>query len=208
MLTGRDRRKSISRMWAYVACRWLAIWLMRPIGIIGIIVTTLVASSDAGIGAPANTTDADDCLSAPNSPAPSGEHWYYHTDRAKHRNCWYLRTQSARQTDAHPTSDEVAPAIHPVSTKPPTTAVATSSIADQIKKAKEMITAKLGNSASVEFPDIAAGKAIDSFCGAAEVKGALGETREMPFAVQKNEVYVINGIDDLRASRAIHKICD
>jgi hypothetical protein len=117
-----------------------------------------------------------------------------------------LRAPSARQADARPTSG-VAPAIHPVFTEPPAGELATSSIANQIKKAKEMITAKLANSASIKFPDIAPGKAIDSVCGEAEVKGAA-ETREMPFAVQKNEVYIINGSDDLRASRAIGKMCD
>jgi hypothetical protein len=94
-----------------------------------------------------------------------------------------------------------------VFTRPPTSAVATSSITDNIKKAKEMITTKLGNPASIKFPDIASGKDIDSVCGEAEVKGT-GETREIPFAVQKTEVYIINGSDDLRASRAIDKMCD
>jgi hypothetical protein len=82
-----------------------------------------------------------------------------------------------------------------------------SSIANRLKKAEGMITAKLANPASIKFPDIAPGKAIDSICGEAEVKGA-GETREVPFVVQKDEVYIINGSDDLRASRAIHKMCD
>jgi hypothetical protein len=95
-----------------------------------------------------------------------------------------LRGHSARQTDAQPTS-EVAPAIHPVLSKRTASAVATPSIANQIKKAKEMITAKLRNAASIKFQDVTPGKAIDSVCGAAEVKDALGETREIPFVVQK-----------------------
>jgi hypothetical protein len=184
----------------------MATCVMRPIEAIGLVVATLVALSDAGIGAPLNIAGANDCLSAPNSPASAGEHWYYHTDWTKHRNCWYLRTQSARQTNAQPTS-EVTPAVHAVLSKPPATAGTTPSIADRIKKTKEMITAKLGNPSSIKFPDIAPGKAIDSVCGEAEVRGA-GETREMPFAVQKNKVFIINGSDDLRASTAIHKMCD
>lgn len=112
-----------------------------------------------------------------------------------------LRPRSARQTDA-------PPVIHPAFTKPRASAVATSSIANQTKKAKQMITAKLGHPASITYPDIAPGKTIDSVCGVAEVKGASGETREMPFVVQKSEIYIINGSDDLRASRAIDKMCD
>jgi hypothetical protein len=38
-----------------------------------------------------------------------------------------LRIQAAPQTDAQPTSDKVAPVIHPVPTKPPASAVATPS---------------------------------------------------------------------------------
>jgi hypothetical protein len=34
---------------------------------------------------------ADDCLAAPKSEAPEGSHWYYRSDRVKHRKCWYLR---------------------------------------------------------------------------------------------------------------------
>jgi hypothetical protein len=49
-----------------------------------------------------------------------------------------------------------------------------------------VITATPGSPASIKFPDIAAGRAIDSICGEAEVKGA-GETREMPFVVQKTK---------------------
>jgi hypothetical protein len=69
------------------------------------------------------------------------------------------------------------------------------------EKVKGIISAKLGKAASIKITDIVPGKAIDSFCGVAEVEGA-GESKEMPFAylVQKNEVYFINGSDDRRAA--------
>lgn len=35
----------------------------------------------------------EDCLAAPNAPAPPGSHWYYRTDRAKQVKCWHLGTQ-------------------------------------------------------------------------------------------------------------------
>jgi len=35
---------------------------------------------------------ADDCLAAPNSPAPKGSHWYYHLNRATQQKCWYVRS--------------------------------------------------------------------------------------------------------------------
>jgi hypothetical protein len=53
-----------------------------------------------GIGVPANTARADDCLTAPNSDAPKGQHWYYHTDRKKGRKCWFLRALPGTHADA------------------------------------------------------------------------------------------------------------
>lgn len=85
----------------------------------------------AGIGVPANIARADDCLAAPNSEAPKGSHWYYHTDRAKGRECWFLRKldgttrhmasrgRSATAPTTHAAAvkkPEIAPAGAPVST--------------------------------------------------------------------------------------------
>lgn len=59
------------------------------------------------IGVLPNTARADDCLAAPNSATPKGSHWYYHTDRAKGRKCWFLRAldRSTQHTTAHGTSE-------------------------------------------------------------------------------------------------------
>jgi hypothetical protein len=32
----------------------------------------------------------DECLIAPNSPPPSGSHWYYRVERSTQRKCWYI----------------------------------------------------------------------------------------------------------------------
>ena len=45
----------------------------------------------ATVRAPANSLQADDCLAAPNSPAPEGSWWYYRLDWPTQRKCWYLR---------------------------------------------------------------------------------------------------------------------
>jgi hypothetical protein len=55
-----------------------------------VLVATLLLWWCAGLGVPTNTARADDCLTAPNSTAPAGSHWYFRSDRAKQRNCWYL----------------------------------------------------------------------------------------------------------------------
>jgi hypothetical protein len=43
-----------------------------------------------GIGAPSKVVRADDCVTAPNSPAPAGRRWGYRTDPATKRKCWQL----------------------------------------------------------------------------------------------------------------------
>jgi hypothetical protein len=45
----------------------------------------------ATVPAPANSLHTDDCLAAPNSPAPEGSWWYYRLDWPTQRKCWYLR---------------------------------------------------------------------------------------------------------------------
>ena len=52
------------------------------------------------------TARADDCLAQPNSSAPEGNHWYYHTDRATQRKCWYLRTLD--QPAQHPAAQTIS----------------------------------------------------------------------------------------------------
>ena len=92
----------------------------RLVGLIAFVVTLLVSGIDVGMP---DTARADDCLTAPNSPAPQGTHWYYHVDRTNQRKCWYVRasSQPAQQAAAQATS-EAAPAAQshsmPVSSGP------------------------------------------------------------------------------------------
>jgi hypothetical protein len=39
---------------------------------------------------------ADDCITQPGAAPPQGSHWYYHSDRANNRQCWYLAAESAK----------------------------------------------------------------------------------------------------------------
>ena len=56
-------------------------------------ITLVVALLTLGatVPAPANSLHADDCLAAPDSPAPEGSWWYYRLDWPTQRKCWYLR---------------------------------------------------------------------------------------------------------------------
>ena len=68
-------------------------------------------AAGVGAGVPTTIARADDCLTAPNSPAPAGRRWSYRTDRSTQRKCWYLRAADGRtqHTDAQAPST-VAPA--------------------------------------------------------------------------------------------------
>jgi len=81
----------------------------RPVGSIALVGTLLV--SGVGIGVPASIARADHCLSAPNSLAPQGSHWFYQLDWATQRKCWYLRAfrSPAQQAVASATSAGVTP---------------------------------------------------------------------------------------------------
>jgi hypothetical protein len=86
----------------------------RPIGLIALVSAPFLAG--ASISMPVDVAHADDCLAAPNSPAPQGSHWYYHMDWAKQRKCWYLRApgQPSEQTAA-----QVEPEAAPSASVPP-----------------------------------------------------------------------------------------
>src|SRR5262245_54944577 len=76
----------------------------RPMGSITLVTALIVWSVSV---APAISGSADDCLAEPNSPAPAGQHWYYHMDSAKQRKCWYIRAtdQSVQPAAAEVRSD-------------------------------------------------------------------------------------------------------
>jgi hypothetical protein len=62
----------------------------------------------------ARVVHAAPCNAKPNSPAPEGQHWYYRTDRASGRKCWFLGPQDVNnqkdvaQASKRPTSDAAA----------------------------------------------------------------------------------------------------
>ena len=89
---------------------------LRPIGTIAFASAFLALGF--GVGVPANTAFAADCLTVPNSAAPPNGHWYYRTDRTQERKCWHLQTgngpsqqaavQTAREAPAKPSQSVAA----------------------------------------------------------------------------------------------------
>jgi hypothetical protein len=65
----------------------------------------------ASHGAPA---EAEECLSGPKGAAPAGGHWYYRTDRATKRRCWYVGDANEKLARAAPkTSPPAASSASP-----------------------------------------------------------------------------------------------
>jgi hypothetical protein len=97
----------------------ISVQILRTMGSIALVAALLVWRC-AGVGVLTNTASADDCLTAPNSPAPAGSHWYFRPDRAKQRNCWHLHApdQPPQPAGAQTTSD--VPATHTAFKKPAT----------------------------------------------------------------------------------------
>ena len=62
----------------------------RSIGSIAFVAALLL--STFGANPRASAAGAADCLTAPDASAPQNSHWYYRTDRATQRKCWYLRS--------------------------------------------------------------------------------------------------------------------
>ena len=88
--------------------------ILSPIASIGVVASLLVS-----FGVPEGAR-ADNCLTAPNSSAPQGSHWYYRTDRANQRKCWYFRSpgEPAQQAERAQATSEAAPAAQAHGTAP------------------------------------------------------------------------------------------
>jgi hypothetical protein len=64
------------------------------------------------------TRAADECLAAPNSPAPPGSHWYYRSERSTQHKCWYVR-QEDRQDQSGSSKVQQAETSSAATSEPP-----------------------------------------------------------------------------------------
>ena len=82
-----------------------------------------VATLLACVGIPTTIARAADCLTAPYFSAPEGSQWYYQTDRATQRKCWFLRAKNqSTQQPAAQAESEAAPATRTTAFEQPATA--------------------------------------------------------------------------------------
>lgn len=75
------------------------------------------APSTASTATASTANAASDCLASPKGVAPQGQHWFYRTERATKRQCWYLRAEGAKEranatqtAQAMPDTPDAAPA--------------------------------------------------------------------------------------------------
>ena len=73
----------------------------------------------------------DECLAAPNAPAPAGSHWYYRLEHPTERKCWYVREQRQEARAASPKMRPAAVTPAPQATK---TAVDQSTPIEQVER--------------------------------------------------------------------------
>ncbi len=94
---------------------------------------------------------ANDCLTAPNSPAPKGSHWHYHLNQTTQQKCWYVRRSENRTQHATALKSSTNP-----KTLSTTGGLGRSNADDEIKGAPRQIedsTKGIGDTASNRTPD-------------------------------------------------------
>jgi len=69
--------------------------MQRKLIFVPSVLALALASISSWVASTGAVRASEKCLTAPNAPASSDEHWYYRTDRATNRQCWYL---AARDT--------------------------------------------------------------------------------------------------------------
>ena len=89
-------------------------------GLISVVAVLLMAFADGSLSAGSVRTE-ENCLAAPNAPAPQGSHWYYRTDFIKQSKCWYLRAEGqAIETPTAQQKPESIAAKRPAAAMPKT----------------------------------------------------------------------------------------
>jgi len=87
----------------------------------------------AGVLLPVSAAQAaDECLAKPNAPATQGTHWYFNTDRATNRKCWFLGEAGTKQRLPPRVAAPAKPPAAPVQPEPKT---ATTGEASEIAQA-------------------------------------------------------------------------
>lgn len=86
----------------------------------GILASAAIAAPEQQDTAAANA--APECHAAPKGVAPQGAHWYYKTDRATNKKCWYLADQVAKPKKATATPPSRSSESDDAAAKPEQTA--------------------------------------------------------------------------------------
>jgi hypothetical protein len=124
-----------------VTCRcdfgggWIMATISNPASCIVVIAALFL--SGIGVSLPIDSARAhDNCVTSPGAATPEGEHWYYRTDRVKHRKCWHLLA-TAPNASAGPPAPPSEPASSVAIPRPTNAASAPQPPADTPNPASE-----------------------------------------------------------------------
>jgi hypothetical protein len=86
---------------------------------------------------------ADECHAAPKGSAPQGSRWYYRTDRATQRKCWFLAEPGAKASaSAAAPATPATPPMRLPPERPKRQADATAAVAPAAKAKPNTLDAK------------------------------------------------------------------
>lgn len=124
-------------------------------------VAVAIAVLATAIGTPVGGASANECVGAPKTASPQGQHWYYRIDRSKGRKCWYLRSflwrsHEAAKPEAHLAATQSTMA-RPAPSSPPSADTARpvghgNSALHQPVKILAVRTVRFANPATIQAP--------------------------------------------------------
>ncbi len=79
----------------------------RSAKFVSAIFASILAGAPLTTASHSETVAADNCLSGPKGETPPGRHWYYRIDHSTNRQCWYLREEGDKVSQAAP--PQIAP---------------------------------------------------------------------------------------------------
>jgi hypothetical protein len=147
----------------------------------------------ASISATAQTSPADpaadECKAKPDSPAPSGSHWYYRVNRTDQRHCWYLGPEGRKVRSQ--AREDAAPARTPARENPPE--MMTRTMPAQTEPAQKTVAEGAQQPAAADYvwPTFAPPKASDLDAHQPTATSNSATQAQAPTAAQEETVWPV-----------------
>lgn len=132
------------------------------------ILVILLAAALLGPRAGLAQEAADNCVTKPGADALPGSHWYFHFDRANHRQCWYLGPEGVKAVETAAQQPLLMGSATPAKLIPEAIAASASAVSGDVSAAPTFALrwpdalGSLGSTAR-EFASMSSGPASDSY---------------------------------------------